>query len=60
MSDGWDEMREAVKDLKAFMVAADDQASALTDRELGEQILSGRWTTIEIQEAARRLSARSS
>lgn len=51
-------MREAVKDLKALMTAADDQASAMTDRELGELIQSGRWTTIEIHEAARRLIGR--
>jgi hypothetical protein len=48
-------MREAVKDLRAMMTQADDQAQAMTDRELGELLLSGRWTTIEIHEAGRRL-----
>jgi hypothetical protein len=52
------EVREAVLDLKALMNAADDQASAMTDAELGECLLTGRWTTIEIHEAGRRLVAR--
>ena len=58
--DGWGEMREAIKDLSALMNAADDQASAMTDVELGECLLNGRWTTIEIHEAGRRLANRPS
>ena len=49
------ELREAVRDLQALMVAADDQAQAMTDAELGTLLLTGRWTTIEVHEAGRRL-----
>ena len=58
MSGFEDEMRDAVKDLSALMNAADDQARAMTDAELGELLLTGRWTTIEIHEAGRRLQQR--
>jgi hypothetical protein len=37
------------------MTAADDQAHSMTDAELGECLLTGRWTTIEVHEAGRRL-----
>jgi hypothetical protein len=30
----------------------------MTDAELAELLLSGRWTTIEVHEAGRRLAAR--
>jgi len=45
-----------MKDLGALVTAADDQAKAMTDEELGEVLLSGRWSTIEIHEAGRRLT----
>ena len=55
------ELGEAAKDLVAMSTAADDQARAMTDRELGECLLGlndKRWTTIEIHEAGRRLYGR--
>ncbi len=54
------ELRAALLGLAGSMTAADDQAKAMTDRELGESLLglNGRsWTTIEIHEAGRRLLA---
>jgi len=53
-----DEMRKATLGLAGAMTAADDQARSMTDAELGELLLTGRWTTIEIHEAGRRLKAR--
>ena len=53
-----DELAEAIKDINALGNAAADQAHAMTDAELGELLLTGRWTTIEIHEAARRLIRR--
>jgi hypothetical protein len=53
-----EEFRKALLYLTGAMVAAGDQADAMTDEELGELLLSGRWTTIEIHEAGRRLKER--
>lgn len=52
------QLRQAVLGLAGATTAAADQAHAMTDQELGELILSGRWTTIEIHEAGRRLANR--
>lgn len=49
------ELRRALLGLMGATVAADDQAHAMTDHELGELLLSGRWSTIEVHEAGRRL-----
>lgn len=49
------EIRNAVLGLAGSMTAAADQARAMTDVELGECLGSGRWSTIEVHEAARRL-----
>lgn len=46
----------AILGLAGAMSAAADQARAMTDAELGELLLTGRWTTIEIHEAGRRLT----
>ncbi len=59
--DALHQIGEAAKDLVAMSTAADDQARAMTDRELGECLLgiNGKgWTTIEIHEAGRRLIGR--
>lgn len=45
----------ALEGISAQIVVAGDQAGAMTNAELGELLLSGRWTTIEIHEAGRRL-----
>lgn len=58
MSDFESEARKAILGLAGSMSAAADQAQAMTDRELGELLLSGRWTTIEVHEAGRRLIGR--
>ena len=50
--------RRAIIRLAGAATAAADQAQAMTDQELGRLLLSGRWTTIEILEAGRRLVAR--
>ena len=52
------EVKNAILGLAGSMTAASDQAEAMTDAELGALLLSGRWTTIEIHEAGRRLSGR--
>lgn len=52
------EMRHAILGLAGSVTAAADQAQAMTDAELGQLLLAGRWTTIEIHEAGRRLVAR--
>lgn len=49
------EMRQAILGLAGAMTAAADKARAMTDAELGELLLTGRWSTIEIHEAGRRL-----
>lgn len=51
-------IRDAALGLMGAMTAADDQAQAMTDAELGELLLTGRWTTIEVHEAGRRLVQR--
>jgi hypothetical protein len=50
--------RRAILGLAGATTAASDQAQAMTDEELGRLLLSGRWSTIEIHEAGRRLLAR--
>jgi hypothetical protein len=52
------ELRSAILGLAGSVTAADDQARAMTDAELGELLLSGRWTTIEVHEAGLRLVRR--
>jgi len=54
------EMRLAILGLAGATTAAGDQAQAMTDAELADLLLTGRWTTIEIHEAGRRLAARAS
>jgi hypothetical protein len=55
-----DEIRRAILLLAGSVTAASDQADAMTDAQLAARLLSGRWTTIEVHEAARRLMARAS
>lgn len=55
-----DAVEYMVKGLAGVVTAAADQAQAMTDAELGALLLSGRWTTIEVHEAGRRLAAASS
>lgn len=52
------EVKNALLGLVGSMTAASDQAQAMTDAELGELLLNGRWTTIEVHEAGRRLAHR--
>lgn len=52
------EVKNALLGLSGAMVAADDQAQAMTDAELGRLLVMGRWTTIEVHEAGRRLATR--
>jgi hypothetical protein len=54
------EIRRAILYLAGSSTAAVDQAVAMTDAELGEVLLSGHWTTVEVHEAGRRLASRSS
>jgi len=49
------ELRRAVLKLMGATIAAADQVRVMTDEELGEMLLTGRWTTIEVHEAGRRL-----
>ena len=49
------ELRRAILRLMGATVAASDQAQTMTDEELAERLLTGRWTTIEVHEAGRRL-----
>ena len=53
-----DGARNMILGLAGRTAAAGDQAQAMTDAELGELLLNGRWTTIEIHEAGRRLLSR--
>jgi hypothetical protein len=53
-----EEARRTILGLAGATTAADDQARAMTDKELGELLLSGRWSTIEVHEAGRRLMRR--
>ena len=52
------EVKDALLGLAGSVTAAADQAQAMTDAELGALLLSGRYTTIEIHEAGRRLRGR--
>lgn len=52
------EVKNALLGLAGSMTAADDQAKAMTDAELGALLTSGRWSTIEVHEAGRRLMQR--
>lgn len=52
------DLRKAVLWLAGRTTAQADQVQAMTDRELGELLLSGKWTTIEVHEAGRRLAER--
>ncbi len=52
------EVKDALLGLAGAATAAFDQADAMTDAELGALLLSGRWSTIEVHEAGRRLSRR--
>lgn len=52
------EVRNALLGLAGAMTAAGDQAGAMTDAELGALLTSGRWSTIEVHEAGRRLMRR--
>ncbi len=54
------EVKNALLGLAGAVTAAADQADAMTDAELGELLTSGRYSTIEIHEAGRRLKARKS
>lgn len=53
------EVKNAILGLAGSITAADDQARAMTDAELGERLTTGRWSTIEVHEAGRRLLGRS-
>ncbi len=50
--------RNILLGLAGAVTAADDQARAMTDRELGDLLGSGRWSTTEVHEAGRRLLMR--
>jgi hypothetical protein len=52
------EVKNALLALAGITTAADDQARAMTDAELGELLTTGRWSTIEVHEAGRRLLSR--
>jgi hypothetical protein len=54
------EIRRAILYLAGSTTAAVDQSVAMTDTELGEVLLSGHWTTVEVHEAGRRLVSRAS
>lgn len=49
------EVKDALLMLAGATTAAVDQADAMTLAELGERLQSGRWSTVEVHEAARRL-----
>jgi hypothetical protein len=55
-----DGARNLILGLAGVTTAAADQAQAMTDAELAERLLTGRWTTIEVHEAGRRLASRDS
>ena len=52
------DLKQAVLGLAGTTTAAADQVQSMTDAELAERLLTGRWTTIEVHEAGRRLAAR--
>jgi hypothetical protein len=58
VSDKAREIKQALLGLAGATTAAADQAQAMTDDELADRLLTGRWTTIEVHEAGRRLKAR--
>jgi hypothetical protein len=49
------EVKNAILGLAGSMTAASDQAQAMTDAELGTLLTTGRYSTIEVHEAGRRL-----
>jgi hypothetical protein len=51
---------DAIQRLAGRTVAASSlgQVQAMTDEELAEALLTGRWTTLEVHEAGRRLRKR--
>ncbi len=53
-----DEIRRAVLGLAGSVTAASDQAQAMTDEQLGQLLLNGGYTTIEVYEAGLRLVSR--
>jgi hypothetical protein len=50
-----EETRNAIRWLVGRTVAAADQVQAMSDAELAEALLTGKWTTLEVHEAGRRL-----
>jgi hypothetical protein len=50
-----DEMKDAIRWLVGRTVAADDQVRAMSDAELAQALLTGKWSTLEVHEAGRRL-----
>jgi ribonuclease HI len=50
-----EEIRSAILGLAGATAAADDQAQAMSDAELAQRLLTGRWSTIEVHEAGLRL-----
>lgn len=52
------DVRKAILGLAGAVTAAADQADAMSDEELGECLLTGKWTTVELHEAGRRLANR--
>lgn len=50
-----DELKDAIRWLAGRTVAAADQVHAMSDAELAEALLTGKWTTLEVHEAGRRL-----
>jgi hypothetical protein len=54
------EARKAILGLVGATTAKADQAQAMTDAELGTLLVTGRWSTIEVHEAGRRLLSRPS
>lgn len=51
-------IRNVTLGLMGSVAAAGDQAHAMTDAQLAECLLTGKWTTGEVHEAGRRLSRR--
>jgi hypothetical protein len=52
------EVKNALLGLAGMVTAVSDQADAMTDAQLGERLTTGRWSTIEVHEAGRRLMRR--
>ena len=50
------ELKHAILGLAGATTAKADQVQVMTDAELAELLLSGRWSTIEVHEAGRRLA----